>query len=272
MIIEAFLKAILHRPFFRGQHRLFYFAFSKKLLGKTKQMVNPLQGNYLILCDPTTLIGASIIYMGDYEPEIKSVFRRLIRPGHTVLDIGANMGHHTLYFAELTGVAGQVISLEPVAQNYNQLLYNIALNHYTHVQSKQIALGIKNETIFIQTNAESQNPGAFNLFDKGGDTQVECRIGDELFENTPINFIKIDVEGYEGFVFHGLLKTIQKYRPAIVFEFDLNYHRKTNLPDFYIFELLQPLHYNFYSIHRNGTQPIRDFSEISTDNILALPV
>jgi len=271
-MMDSIYKFILRRPFFRGQDRIFGYLFNHGKLARHNQTVEPLEGNFKINCDPTTWIGAKIIYTGNYEASLKKIFRSLIKDGDHVLDIGANIGFHTLYFAELVGSTGTVTAFEPVPKNYNELSTNIEINGVQSIIAKNIALGIINETITIRADDNSNNPGAYNLFDKEGNVTIECRIGDEVVvDNEKIDFIKIDVEGYEAFVINGLQKTISKHKPVIIFEYDNNYHKKTNLPEDHIFTTLNRLGYGFQYILQNDIKIISSFKEIKSANILARP-
>ncbi len=271
MAFTKLFKKILRRPHFNGQDRIFNFLYSQKMLQKGDEIVAPIVGNFNIKCNTDTWIGAKIAYNGDYEPTLKRVFREKINQGDTILDIGANIGFHTLYFAELTGPQGKVIAFEPVPINFERLKFNIALNPFKNIFLKNIALGNKNEQLTISADENSTNPGAYNLFDQNGDVIIHCFIGDEVIDEDKIDFIKIDVEGYESFVVDGLIKTIQKSLPKIVFEYDQNYHLKTSLAKDFIFTLLKPLNYTFFAITIDGLKEIDDINSIKSANILAIP-
>lgn len=268
---NSIIKKILRRPFFRGQDRLFNFFFKNKMLQTGHIIGAPLNGNFKIKCDTNTWIGSRIIYLGDYEPILKKHFKTHINLGDTVLDIGANIGLHTLYFAELAGNNGKVIAFEPVLSNFNNLKANIALNPFKNIQTENIALGHKNEIIKIAADESSTNPGSFNLFDREGENEIICKIGDEVLNNEKIDFIKIDVEGYEGYVIDGLFETIKKNKPKIVFEYDPNYQFKTGLPNDYIFKKLLPLKYSFKLIHHRQITDITNVENVLDGDILALP-
>lgn len=269
--MQFIYKFILKRPFFRGQDRIFNYLFTSHKLKKTIQIAEPLEGNFKIYCDTSTWIGGKIAYTGDYEPELKKIFKSIIKPGDHILDIGANIGFHTIYFAQLTGNMGTVTAFEPVPHNYIALRKNIELNNFTTINTHNIALSNKNEQIKIQANLKSNNPGAYNLFDRNGDISIQCLVGDELILDQKVDFIKIDVEGYESFVLDGLIKTIKKNKPKIIFEYDKHYHLKTGRAEDYIFTLLASLNYSFEYIHRNGLKKIISFENLVSGNILAVP-
>ncbi|QIL40661.1 FkbM family methyltransferase [Pedobacter sp. HDW13] len=228
-------------------------------------------GNFKIECDPTTWIGSKIVYTGDYEASLKQVFSSYIAKNDYVLDIGANIGFHTLYFAELVGQSGKVTAFEPIPFNYSALIRNISLNNFPQITPQNIALSNKNETFKITADAASNNPGSFNLFEKNGDVTVDCKIGDEFLIDEKINFIKIDVEGYEAFVIAGLMRSITKNLPYLVFEYDQDYHLKTGFEPNYIFNLLKPLGYQFYLIKRTEQTVINNLVQLLSGNILAKP-
>jgi FkbM family methyltransferase len=264
MLILPLLKKILKRPFFRGQDRLFNYLFQKGQLQNGILTVKPLMGNFKIACDTSTWIGAKIVYTGDYEPSIKKVFKGQIRKGDVILDVGANIGFHTLYFAELTGINGKVIAFEPVPHNFEALVNNIRLNSNQHIESHNIALSNRNESLKIAADVNSTNPGSFNLFDQRGETTINCRIGDQLIG------LKIDVVGYEAYVIEGLINTITENRPKIIFEFDHHYHQKTGLTNTFIFDILMQLGYIFYIIREKRLDLIKDYKTIESGNYLAL--
>jgi FkbM family methyltransferase len=264
-------QKILRRPFYKGQDRLFNWLFKKNKLNQGWQIVKPAEDNFIIKCDTSTWIGAKIVYTGDYEAEFKKITRTILKKGDHVLDVGANIGFHTLFFAELVGKLGSVTAFEPVPCNYNILNDNIGLNKFDQVTCKKIALSNKNEQLSIFIDEKTTNPGAFNLFDRGGDTLIDCCIGDEIVGNRKVDFIKIDVEGYESFVIEGLLETIKKNRPKIMFEYDIEYHKKTGLVTDYIFLMLSNLNYRFMHIFQEGLVDLKNFSNPKSGNILAIP-
>ncbi|RZJ78470.1 MAG: FkbM family methyltransferase [Flavobacterium sp.] len=265
------INKLLRRPFFRGQDRIFNFLFKNKFLQKGILIGHPLLGNFKISCDTNSWIGSRIIYLGDYEGFIKEQFKTYISTGDTVLDIGANIGFHSLYFSELVGSGGKVICFEPVLTNFNKLKSNIILNQAENIWPHNIALGNKNENISIAADENSTNPGSFNLFERGGDEEIICRIGDEVLAREKVNFIKIDVEGYESYVIGGLIETITNNRPKILFEYDPNYIVKSGLPKDYIFKLLSSLNYSFLFIYGNRIKKVEKFDDMLTGDILALP-
>ncbi len=75
----------------------------------------------------------------------------IIRPGDTVLDIGANIGYYALLESTLVGPQGKIYGLEPVSSNYNMLTRNIELNHIENIRAFNLAAGNKTgvEEIYV---------------------------------------------------------------------------------------------------------------------------
>jgi FkbM family methyltransferase len=273
---DFLIKKILKRKLFKGQFKIFLWLLKNHKLKQIKCICKPIIGNFNINVETKNFIDASIYYTGDYEPYLKKHFKNLIKKGDFILDIGANIGFHTLYFAELTGVNGKVFSFEPIPINFDALQRNIELNQFPQIKPVNKALGNINTQMNVHINQDAQNPGAFNLFENGEkNTIIACIKGDDyLAENkiSKINFIKVDVEGFELEVFKGLTKTIQNSKPIIIFEYDKNYQAKLNENPKAIIQFLANFSYQFFSIDGYGqlkTLHIED--EITSSEILALP-
>ena len=73
-------------------------------------------------------IDFAIWLRGCFEPSTLHALQRLVRPGATVLDIGANVGAHTLHLAAAVGSTGRVLAFEPVAESFRKLRTNVAAN------------------------------------------------------------------------------------------------------------------------------------------------
>ena len=269
------LQNLLRRSPFPGQMRIFHYFFSRNRFKENYVITFPLKGNFLIHTNTKKLIDARVVYTGDYESGIKDVFKGIIKSGDVVLDIGANIGFHTLFFSELTGKEGMVIAFEPIPQNYQTLRSNIILNSYKNIQALQIALGNNNEEINIFIDPGNANPGSFNLFSNNStNTKINCRRGDDILAELNINrvdMMKIDVEGYEQFALEGLQETIRNCQPKIVFEFDKNYQLKHAKDQFGVFNVLSPFNYRFFIIKDKGLVPFNYDKNLESAEILALP-
>lgn len=275
-MLNSFSKFILYRKPFKGQFRLFLWLFSRSYFYKVKKVVKPINGNFKINVNTKNFIDACIYFTGDYEPYLKSNFAQLIKPGMTVLDVGANIGFHTLYFAELVGKSGKVIAFEPIEVNYKALQQNLALNEFPQVVAVNSALGSTNSILNIHIDDNALNPGAFNLFEDGEkNTSINCVKGDDyLAENqiAQIDFIKVDVEGFELEVFKGLSETLRRCKPILVFEYDVNYQLRTKENPKALLHFLHQFFYDFYAIDGYGNRKKLEIdAALGSAEILAIP-
>ena len=268
-------KSILRRKLFKGQFRLFLWLYGRQKLKVVFDRTSPITGNFLVNVHTKNFIDACIYYMGDYEPYLKHNFKKLIKPGDVVFDIGANIGFHTLYFAELVGNAGKVYAIEPIDINFKALTANLALNPFTNIIPVNKAFGNKTESINIHINVEQTNPGAFSITAEGPkNTIINCIKGDEYvkeFGIEKVDVLKIDVEGFEFEVLKGLSTTINKHKPIIFFEYDRNYQLRSHVDPKSLFDFLADQGYQFYQIDAMGNQLKYVYSESTTGaEILAI--
>ncbi|UKT64383.1 FkbM family methyltransferase [Pedobacter mucosus] len=270
-------RFILYRKLFKGQFKLFLWLYNRKWLKKISTVTSPIIGNFKVNINTKNYIEACIYYTGDYEAYLKDHFKKLIKQGDIVLDIGANIGFHSLYFAELAGVNGLVLAFEPIEVNFSALQQNTTLNNFRQITIVNKALGNENSQMNIHIDNYTQNPGAFNLMEAGiKNTIVECIRGDDyLIANhiQKIDFIKVDVEGFELEVIKGLSESIQKFKPIIVFEYDQDYQSKLNINPKEIFNLLTDFSYQFFVIDGYGNKKTFNTSDnIMGSEILAIPI
>lgn len=136
--------------------------------------------------------------------------------GKLFLDIGANIGNHTLFFAKELK-AGCIHSFEPVTQTFRILQSNVEINNLTDKVCLH-NLGLGKEACKASTcGYDKHNIGGVELKpDESGDIEIR-RLDDFTFEEE-IFFIKIDTEGAELSILQGAEQTIRKHKPYILLE------------------------------------------------------
>ncbi len=269
-------RFILRRKLFKGQFRIFSWLYANKFLRVVSRTTKPIIGNFNIIVNTKNYIDACIYYMGDYETYLKTQFNNLIKQGDIVLDVGANIGFHTMYFAELVGKQGKVFAFEPIPINYHALQENLKLNEFSQIITVNKALGDINSSLNIHIDENKTNPGAFNLLESGiKNTVIECVRGDDFLKTNGIDkvdFIKIDVEGYELEVLKGLMESIKSMMPIIIFEYDDLYQSKLNANSKSILHFLIGLNYGLYKIDGYGKRSDLNIDEaLSSLEVLAIP-
>jgi FkbM family methyltransferase len=164
-------------------------------------------------------IGRSLDLYGEWAEAEVSVLTRFLRPGATMVDVGANVGTHTVPFARAVGEQGTVLAFEPQRWSFHLLCANVALNALSNVQCLRQALGDRAGSVAIPRLSphESRNFGAVATLPAGNGEDVACVTLDSL-ELPACDLIKIDVEGAEPQVLRGASATIARHRPVLFVE------------------------------------------------------
>lgn len=186
-------------------------------------------GSYLALRSPAD----EIVNFADarYESEISWLLAGLVKPGDTVLDIGANVGLHTVAMARAVP-QGHVFAFEPVAAMAERLSTNCALNGLDNVTLLRCGLGAGNGALEMHVNVAGEGLEGTSSF-LGTDHMERCpenyrverlpvrRLDDLLPGLKPpsrVSFIKMDTEGFEPLILDGARETIAAHRPAMLVE------------------------------------------------------
>jgi FkbM family methyltransferase len=158
---------------------------------------------------------------GEYDPETAAVIREFSRPGSCCIDVGANVGAHTLLLAKLVAPHGRVYAFEPGPPIHARLERNVQLNPEIASVIVVERLGLSDRPGVLCLNEESHNRGNAHLLDEDG-VRVDVVTLDSYFAQrpvrSPISFIKIDVEGMELEVLRGARELLVRHRPAVYFE------------------------------------------------------
>jgi len=174
-------------------------------------------------------IDFSIFFLGAFEPMTVGAYRRLVSPGATVVDIGANIGAHTLPLAAQVGDSGRVIAVEPTRYAFDRLIANLALNpalerRVTAVQAMLLADSKRAVVAAIPSSwplhgGDGAHPEHGGIAKSTGGARAVSL--DELSDSLDlmrIDFIKLDVDGYELEVLRGAERTLARFAPVILFE------------------------------------------------------
>jgi FkbM family methyltransferase len=170
--------------------------------------------------DLSQLIDARIYYEGEFEPETAELFRRLVRPGMVVFDIGANVGAHALPLAKMVGVEGHVYMFEPTQWAFAKLQHNLSLNpELKHVTLENMALSDHDATeesysIRSQWSVEGEK----GVLEEGNIefATLDSYCNDHGIEG--VDFIKLDVDGFETKILRGGQAMLDRMRPILLVE------------------------------------------------------
>lgn len=153
------------------------------------------------------------LFLGTYEPEQTSLFRRQVREGDVVFDIGANAGYYTLLAAQQVGRRGKVVACEPDPGIAAFLRRHVEANRLANVTVVQSAVGAESG---VARFSRGKGTGTGRI-SEAGELTVRVRTLDELTRKhgTPPTHVKIDVEGGELDVLCGGRETLTHARPTI---------------------------------------------------------
>ena len=199
------------------------------------KLLSPYEHRKLIECqglrlyiDPLSDLGRAILTEQVYEADVVAIFKQEIRPGHVVFDIGANEGFYSALAASLSGAEGAVIAVEPQSRLYEILTINLALNAAGRCKVYMAAIDDNSGGTVALSLTPLSNTGASSLVRKyrwSGATELADTISiDDIFdaEDIPrIDFMKIDVEGYEHEVINSMEKLFQSRSLKTIF---IDYH------------------------------------------------
>jgi FkbM family methyltransferase len=170
------------------------------------------------------------IFLGNiYERQTKAALRKLVSPGSLVLDIGANIGAHTLNLARLVGPGGHVMAFEPTDFAFRKLSRNLELNPSlaARVDAYHCFLTASDganmpEAIYSSWPLAKQ-PGlhAKHLGREMQTEQAQSRSLDSMLNehgDRKVQLVKLDVDGFECDVLAGATEMLREVRPVFVME------------------------------------------------------
>ncbi|MCA6099030.1 MULTISPECIES: FkbM family methyltransferase [Bradyrhizobium] len=250
-----------------GAARLMYRAVraGRSLLGRSDRQIAVRNGiNY----DLDLAQGIDFaIYLGNiYERQTRATLRELVKPGSLVLDIGANVGAHTLHLARLVGPEGRVLAFEPTDFAFRKLNRNLELN--PELQKRVIPLhcfltGKDAEPVpsAIYSSWPLTNESGLHAKHLGREMRTEAaqarRLDDVLaqFPDLRVQLVKLDVDGYECDVLRGASKLMKDVKPIFVMELApyVLEERGTSLEE--LFSYFIPNGYRFFDEKHGNALP-----------------
>ena len=175
-----------------------------------------------ILAIPTYVMGKNVFSVGVYEPEITTFIRSYIKSGFSLIDIGANIGLHTLASAFCKKFDHQkFFAFEPEINTFGVLENNCEINKLNFVIVENMGVGDIQCSMQINVST-TNNQGIHSFLERNGTTpgnEVHITTLDNYFSKLNLfnNIVlKIDVEGYEIPVLMGGIKWLKKCNNAVI--------------------------------------------------------
>ncbi len=261
-------------------------AMSRGLVGKGKQ-VEVRRGGSRWCLDLNEGIDFSIYLLGAFEKSTAATLRSLVKPGDTVLDIGANVGAHTLGLAQSVGEAGRVFAFEPADFAFQKLLRNLALNprlqQRTTAAQAMLGSGVNKAVTGVYASwplekVDSVHPKHRGRFVSTSGAVIDTLDGFVEREKIGrINLIKMDVDGNELPVLQGGRRMLGEQRPTIVMEMSPYVHAEEQNSFTAMIELLSGLRYKIEDARNRKNLPLeataleRLIPDGAGINVVALP-
>lgn len=199
--------------------------FERRELGKRDPDTLPAQAmigdRTLYVFRDDEAVGSHALH-GAYEPHVAAIFREYLKPGMSVVDIGANIGYFSILGASLVGAQGKVYAFEPNPENAKLLEASRRANGFEHLVIYQVAAGRRPGLLVLNTsysNGTTATPSQ-ELSSLLGSRTVPCLDLDTLLHRAErIDLMKIDIEGAEYNAVVGAARLIETFKPLIVSEF-----------------------------------------------------
>jgi FkbM family methyltransferase len=215
-------KIGLARAAYRAVH------FGRTIMGRSDRCIVTRDGLTYDL-DLSQGIDFAIYFGNIFERSTKNALRRLVAPSALVLDIGANIGAHTLYLARLVGPHGRVLAFEPTDFAFSKQARNLGLNPELaeRVRAYHCFLAAEDETLVpsaIYSSwplMEGVDRHAKHLGQEMPTKAARARSLDSVLSEAAmghVQLVKLDVDGFECEVLRGATTLLQVHRPIFVME------------------------------------------------------
>jgi FkbM family methyltransferase len=179
------------------------------------------------------IIGKCFELYGEYSEAEVSLMRSVLKPGDTVVDVGANIGDLTVPLSRIVGESGRVYAIESNPGVFNVLCGNLALNGILNTKPLNAFVAT---SVDVDTGSAVWGPSAYV-----GSTWAPHFVAIDALDLAGCALIKVDVDGKELDVLRSAEMTIERFRPILYFENDV----RSASPDLLEF-VLQTLGYRLY--------------------------
>jgi FkbM family methyltransferase len=227
-----------------------------------------MQNGALLALSPRELlhdftVGWSCFHERVWEPHVEAALRRLLRPGDTAYDIGANIGYFSAVMADAVGPTGRVFAFEPVPETFERLDQCRELNGFSQLTPLKLAVGESDTSVEVAISRSSL--GQASIYDQPNEVnpffvRVAMRRLDDLLiggDLSPPALIKMDVEGHELPVMQGARQLIAEHLPALIFELNAAMSRKAGWTSSQIAALLRECgEYRFFLLGEHPPRPL----------------
>lgn len=160
------------------------------------------------------VVSKKLVFDNAWEPFETEIFKREIKPGDVVVDLGANIGYYTLLAASLVGPGGKVYAFEPEPDNFALLKKNVEANRFPNVVLEQKA--VSNQSGKLKLYVSDQNKGDHQIYASGerrSFVEISAVRLDDYFSGYAgtVDIVKMDIQGAEGLALEGMEKLLARF-------------------------------------------------------------
>ena len=211
----------------------------------------------LFHCDTQSFLEWYIFFYGAVRPEVSRLINRMLRPGQVAIDIGANVGMHSVIMANRVGPTGHVVVFEPDPHPMGRLRRNMALNGIDWVTTVEAAVSARSETRTFYLHDDSignfanASLVAANVGKQTASVEMQVVSIDEWMRDNPlprVDVVKLLAQGEEYNALQGMRGLIERDRPKIFFLYEPSYWHRQDL------ELMDAV--KFFAGHGYGVQEV----------------
>lgn len=223
------------------------------LLGMQKAVVPGKVNGYNIDFDLSDILQRQIWFDLFDVNEIQMI-SSLISEGSIILDIGANIGYYSLCLSPIVGKTGVIHAFEPVEQNFQKIKVAIDRNNISNIVVNKVAVGSEAGTLTLFVAGDVENSGSASVVigstTRNQPIQVEMITGDDYLltqDVEQVDFIKIDIEGFELEALTGLSKLLSRDdAPIIFYENNASILEKREIPLTAVADFLASCGYQYW--------------------------
>lgn len=199
-------------------------------------------------------IGYTLVEHQEYEPRLTTFLQQMLKPGNIIIDLGANIGYHTLLAASIVSEAGHVYAVEPNFVNLQLLYASLYQNRFFHVTVFPYAASNNCSILKLKEFGSNGVTGTPERYRESVQYIQSARMDDLIPANHKVDFIKMDIEGYEPFAFQGMTRIIERYKPTLVTEFSpWHIWHRTHTEPFAYLRMIHRYGYHLSVLDLSGT-------------------
>lgn len=245
------VKGIFH---FFGLEISKYVPEKKSRKTKNLSLHKTVTGNYYLPTDAhndgvANTIKSNLVF----EKDVIDLASKYIKPGNTVLDLGANFGQMSILFSEMVGKNGKVHSFDADDWVFEIFKKNIEANDKTDIIIPHFGAvhNVAGETLIFpdQDFEEFGSYGSYGIdYNAKQGREVKTITIDSMGFEEPIHFMKVDIQGGDLQALQGAVKTIEKNRMPILFEYEYNFEDKFNMCFQDYVDFVSSINYKFHKV------------------------